>query len=218
MRRGDGGERPGHHHAARQHQPVPGRPLAGQQAERQLDQAPDQHRNGDQQPDLGVAQAEVGADQRERGALRPVGKLIDELDRQCHGEGGSAKEASAATKPARPATRPRARSAESVTDQHRIGPIVSAPPRSPGTHAPRQPRHRLPHLRAGTDLGVVSNFARIPMRQTRTALRPPNGCKPVPLSRCRHGPTPRGARPSTARRRRPGGASQDMTAAGAASR
>jgi hypothetical protein len=87
---------------------VPDSAVTGDQPERQFDQAADQQRDGNQQPDLGVAQAEVGADEREGGALRPVSQLVDELYCEGDANGGGAKIAtvpgvaavSAATEPA----------------------------------------------------------------------------------------------------------------------
>ncbi|HKR70854.1 MAG TPA: hypothetical protein VJT16_18600, partial [Streptosporangiaceae bacterium] len=66
--------------------------LSGDQTERQLDQAADQHRNRDKQADLRVAQTEIRPDQRQRGALGPVGKLVNELNRQRDGNDCDAQE------------------------------------------------------------------------------------------------------------------------------
>jgi hypothetical protein len=41
---------------------------------------------------LRVAQTEIGADQRQRRALCPVGQLIDELDSQRNGNGCDTQE------------------------------------------------------------------------------------------------------------------------------
>ena len=62
--------------------------LAGQDAERQLEEAADQQRHRGQQPDLRVAQPQVAPDQRERGSLGPVNQLVGELDRERDGENG----------------------------------------------------------------------------------------------------------------------------------
>jgi hypothetical protein len=65
--------------------------VPGDQAEWQLKEAANQERESDQQADLGVAQPQIRADQRKRGAFRAVGQLVDELDRERNTEGGCAK-------------------------------------------------------------------------------------------------------------------------------
>ena len=155
---GHGRQRASDDHATGDHKAVPGPALPGDQAKRQLDQASDQHGNRDQQADLGVAQPEIGADQRERGALRPVGQLIDELDRQRNRNGCDAQEPAMSAIAAVRTTTKRAQAAQKPT---RAGcgvsdrstshvPIVNAarPPRhsvpAPARHrsGPRPPRHR----------------------------------------------------------------------------
>jgi len=61
---------------------VPGAAAPGDQAERQFEEAARSQRDGDQQPDLRVAQVQVGANQRERGTFRPVDEFVSELDGQ----------------------------------------------------------------------------------------------------------------------------------------
>jgi len=60
--------------------------LTGDQAERQLNEAASDQGDGDEQADLGVAEMQIGADQRKRCALGPIDELVNELDGQCDSE------------------------------------------------------------------------------------------------------------------------------------
>jgi len=146
--RGDGRQRARHNRATGQHEAVPGLPLAGNKPERQLDQASDEHRNRDQQPDLRVAQPEIGADQRQRGALGTVCELVDELDRQRNGDGCEAQESAmseaANTKRTQAAEQP-ARAGFGVSDRstsHDL--IVTA-----GNREPNRTSHESQRTRTG---------------------------------------------------------------------
>jgi hypothetical protein len=75
---------------------VPDSAVAGDQPERQLNQAADEQRDGNQQPDLGVAQAEIGTDKRKGGAFGAVSQLVNELDCERDSNGGGAKIATVA--------------------------------------------------------------------------------------------------------------------------
>jgi hypothetical protein len=59
---------------------VPTPACACQQTERQLKQAADQQRYGDQQAELAIGQRQVTADQRQGGGLGAVDELVDEFD------------------------------------------------------------------------------------------------------------------------------------------
>ena len=74
---------------------MPGLALPGHQPERQFDEASDQQRNRDQQSDLAITQAKICPDQRKRGALRPVGQFVDELNRERNGNSCDANRAGA---------------------------------------------------------------------------------------------------------------------------
>jgi hypothetical protein len=70
--------------------------MLGDQAERQLNEAASDQRDGDEQADLGVAEVQIGADQRKRRALCPIDELVNELDSQCDSERRGCITASAA--------------------------------------------------------------------------------------------------------------------------
>jgi hypothetical protein len=135
---------------------VSGPALAGDQTERQFDKASDQHGNRDQQPDLRVAQPEIGADQRQRGTLGTVGQLIDELDRQRNGNGCDAQESAmsataavaAITKRAQPANKP-ARAGCGISDRSTSHGLIVTPAAADPAALPTDPSARKPPKPSG---------------------------------------------------------------------